>query len=83
VKSEELELTHEFIATMLGSRREAVTLAASSLREVGLISYRRGFVTILDRVGPEHWSLEHLTSRYCRVLPVAPRICNSIAGLPT
>jgi CRP-like cAMP-binding protein len=58
VKSEELELTHEFIATMLGSRREAVTLAASSLREVGLISYRRGFVTILDRVGLEHLACE-------------------------
>jgi CRP-like cAMP-binding protein len=58
VQSDDLELTHEFIATMLGSRREAVTLSLQSLREVGVISAQRGCVTILDRVGLEHLACE-------------------------
>ncbi len=43
------ELTHEFFGVMLGANRPSVTLAASGLRDLGAIEYRRGRVTILDR----------------------------------
>lgn len=56
--SKELELTHEFIATMLGTRRASVTVAAGDLRARGLVDYRRGHVIILDRQGLESVSCE-------------------------
>lgn len=58
VQGGELELTHEFIATMLGTRRVGVTVAAGALRELGLIEYQRGNVTILDRAGLEKTACE-------------------------
>ena len=56
--SKELELTHEFIAEMLGIRRAGVTEAAFGFKEAGLIRYRRGHVTITDRAGLEEASCE-------------------------
>ena len=53
-----LNITHEFIATMLGTRRAGVTVAAGALRELGLISYSRGVITILDRAGMEKTACE-------------------------
>lgn len=53
VESDELPLTQEFIATMMGVRRVGVTCAALSLRESGLINYNRGHIQILDRDGLE------------------------------
>src|SRR5512135_3640541 len=47
----ELAMTHELIAGMLGVRRESVTAAARKLQSAGLIRYRRGQVTVLDRPG--------------------------------
>jgi CRP-like cAMP-binding protein len=44
-----MTMTQEFMADMLGTRRTTVTLVASSLQERGLISYRRGRVTIVSR----------------------------------
>ena len=44
-----MTLTQEFMADMLGTRRTTVTLVASSLQDRGLISYRRGKVTIVSR----------------------------------
>jgi CRP-like cAMP-binding protein len=49
----ELKVTQEMIANMLGVRRESVTGAAGKLSDEGLISYRRGCVTVLDRAGME------------------------------
>ncbi|HEX8143377.1 MAG TPA: Crp/Fnr family transcriptional regulator [Pyrinomonadaceae bacterium] len=54
----ELELTHEFMAVMLGTRRAGVTEAAGKLQDTGLIRYRRGHVTVLDRQGLEAVSCE-------------------------
>ncbi len=51
--SNELGMTHELIASMLGVRREGVTEAASKLRKAGLISYHRGHIFVLDRPGLE------------------------------
>jgi CRP-like cAMP-binding protein len=42
------ELTHEFVAQMVGAARSAVTEAASTLRDKGVIDYRRGVLTIRD-----------------------------------
>jgi hypothetical protein len=53
-----MELTHEFIANMLGSRRVGVTLAAGVLRDAGLIQYTRGIITIVDRPGLEAHACE-------------------------
>ncbi|GAB6044389.1 Crp/Fnr family transcriptional regulator [Endothiovibrio diazotrophicus] len=51
--SNELTMTQELIANMLGVRREGVTDAAGDLQRAGLIHYRRGKITILDRPGLE------------------------------
>jgi CRP-like cAMP-binding protein len=53
VKSDELSMTQEFIATMLGGRRESVTVAAGRLQDAGLIHYSRGNIRILNRAGLE------------------------------
>ena len=47
--SNELEMTQELIANMLGVRREGVTEAAGHLQAAGLIHYSRGHITVLDR----------------------------------
>jgi len=49
ILSDNLPLTQEFLAQMLGSRRASVTVAAGILQKAGLISYTRGAVKILDR----------------------------------
>jgi CRP-like cAMP-binding protein len=47
--SDELNMTQELIANMLGVRREGVTEAAGKLRDAGIISYSRGRIMVLDR----------------------------------
>jgi len=49
MESETLQLTQEFLAHMLGTRRASVTVAAGILQKAGLIEYSRGSVTILNR----------------------------------
>lgn len=49
VKADELIMTQELIADMLGVRREGVTVAAGRLQDAGAISYVRGHIQILDR----------------------------------
>ncbi len=51
--SNELTMTQELIANMLGVRREGVTEAAGKLQKAGLIAYSRGQITVLDRPGLE------------------------------
>jgi CRP-like cAMP-binding protein len=53
LSSNELTMTQELIANMLGVRREGVTEAAGRLQGYGYISYRRGHITVLDRKGLE------------------------------
>jgi len=56
--SNELTMTQELIASMLGVRREGITETAGNLQRAGLISYRRGHITVLDRSGLESHSCE-------------------------
>ena len=51
--SNELTITQELIASMLGVRREGITEAAGHLQQAGFIRYRRGHITVLDRSGLE------------------------------
>jgi CRP-like cAMP-binding protein len=53
LESPQLNLTQEFLAQMLGSRRSTVTVAAGNLQRQGLIDYSRGRIKILDRAGLE------------------------------
>ncbi len=58
MQSNEFLLTQEFLAMMLGVQRTGVTAAAGALQQAGLIRYKRGAVTILDRRGLETRSCE-------------------------
>ncbi len=49
----ELVMTQQLVANMLGVRREGITEAAGNLQRAGLISYRRGHIAVLDRTGLE------------------------------
>ena len=51
--SNQLQMTQELIANMLGVRRQGVTESAGKLERLGLISYSRGLITVLDRPGIE------------------------------
>jgi CRP-like cAMP-binding protein len=58
LQSNELKMTQELIANMLGVRREGVTAAAGDLQKAGVIRYSRGKITVLDREKLEHLSCE-------------------------
>ena len=51
LQSDSMPLTHEFLSTMLGTRRTRVTEAAGALQRLGLIRYARGVISILDHPG--------------------------------
>jgi len=68
----ELVMTQELIANMLGVRREGVTEGALKLQRAGLIRYSRGHITVLDRAGLETRSCECyavVKKEYDRLLP--------------
>jgi CRP-like cAMP-binding protein len=76
LQTNELSMTQELIANMLGVRREGVTEAAGKLQDVGLISYRRGRITVLDRPGLEARSCECyqvVKTEFDRLLPYVVR----------
>ncbi len=56
--NDELIMTQELIANALGVRREGITQAAGNLQHVGIIRYRRGHVTVLERAGLETGACE-------------------------
>jgi CRP-like cAMP-binding protein len=58
LSSNQLVMTQELIANMLGVRREGVTEAAGKLQKLGVIDYRRGHITVLDRPKLEQLSCE-------------------------
>jgi CRP-like cAMP-binding protein len=71
----ELVMTQELIANMLGVRREGVTEGALELQKEGLIQYARGHITVLDRTGLEKRTCECyavVKREYDRLLPAAP-----------
>lgn len=72
LESDEIVMTQELIANMLGVRREGVTEAAGHLQNAGLIRYRRGRITVLDRAGLEQRTCECyavVRKEYERLLP--------------
>ena len=73
---DELLMTQELIANMLGVRREGVTEAAGKLQALGVIDYRRGHITVLDRPRLETLTCECYEVVKCetdRLLPWKPR----------
>lgn len=56
--SDDLVVTHELVANTLGVRRESITQVAGRLQQAGLIRYRRGHISVLDRAGLEHRACE-------------------------
>ena len=74
--SNELHMTQELIANMLGVRREGVTEAAGRLQKAGLIDYSRGRITVLDRPGLEERvceCYEVVRKEFDRLLPEESR----------
>jgi Mn-dependent DtxR family transcriptional regulator len=79
LQSNELVMTQELIANMLGVRREGVTEAAGHLQAAGLIQYTRGHIKVLDRAKLEKRVCECygvVKKEYNRLLPY------EIPGLP-
>lgn len=56
--AESFELTQDFLSQMIGVRRPGVTVAASALQKAGLISYKRGRISIINRPGLERAACE-------------------------
>ena len=73
VPGNELSMTHELIAQLLGVRREGVTAAAGKLQDAGVINYSRGRIVVLDRCALEARVCECyrvVRKEYHRLLPI-------------
>jgi hypothetical protein len=65
-------MTQEFMGDLLGVRRQTVTVAAGTLQEAGLITFRRGFIRIVNRIRLEESACECyevIRGLYDRVFP--------------
>lgn len=71
-RSTELQLTHEFIAMMLGTRRAGVSEAAGKLQDEGIIKYKRGQVSVLNR--------GELEGKSCECYPVVEKEFERLLG---
>jgi CRP-like cAMP-binding protein len=83
--SNRLSLTHERMSNLLGVRREGVTGASGNLATAGLISYRRGCVTVLDRAGLEARACECydvVKTEVDYLLPIASRVESKLSRRP-
>jgi CRP-like cAMP-binding protein len=72
ISGEELDLTQELIGNLLGVRREGVTEAAGRIQAAGMIRYRRGHISVLDRAKLEAYACECyavVKREYERLLP--------------
>jgi CRP-like cAMP-binding protein len=74
VNGSEILMTQEFIANMVGGRRESVTVAAGHLQDLGLIHYSRGHIKILDREG--------LEAMVCECYKIVSNELNRLVGTP-
>lgn len=76
LSSAELTMTQELIANMLGVRREGVTEAAGKLQKLGVITYQRGHISVLDRLRLEQLCCECyavVKKETDRLLPLRPQ----------
>jgi CRP-like cAMP-binding protein len=77
IGSEDLPLTQEFVAQMLGVRRTSVSIVAHTLQQAGLIRYKRGHIRVLDLEGLResacecYWTVKSLSDRLIGVQPGA------------
>ena len=88
VVGDEFKLTQEFLGLMLGVRRASVALVAHELQNAGMIYYRSGYVTVLDRKGLEQTSCEcyavvrahfdKFLERLCPASPPNKRVSGSV-----
>ncbi len=85
VTTNQVSMTQELIAQMLGVRREGVTAAAGKLQDAGVIHYSRGTITVLDRSGlllrscECYETVKHETDRLVP-MPVRPLHTDETAG---
>jgi len=73
-ESEDLPLTQEFIAQMLGVRRTSVSIVANTLQQAGLIKYKRGHIRVLD--------LEALRESACECYWTVKSLSDRLIGPP-
>lgn len=85
LRGDEVVVTHELIASMLGVRRESVTQATHHLQAAGLILCTRGHIVVLDRAGLEQRACgchAVVKKEYGRLLPPQPAARRAEAGRP-
>lgn len=78
LEKDEMHLTHESIANMLGVRREGITHAAGKLQQKSLIRYNRGKIQIIDKEGLENEACECyavVNNERARLMPITIPLC--------
>ena len=85
VPSQEITMTQDLVASLLGVRRESITEAAGRLQRGGVIRYRRGHIDVLDRIGLQSYACEcyavvkRETSRLLSGTPLLPTAADAHA----